>query len=61
MERVTRKLMLPYVKFIASKSLLHDSGNLNRGSVSTSRGGVGREMGGRFKREGICISMADSC
>ena len=26
------------------------------------RGGMGREMGGRFKREGdICIPMADSC
>ena len=25
----------------------------NRGSVSTSRGRMGREMGGKFKREGI--------
>ena len=28
------------------------SGNPNRGSVSTERGGVGRVVGGRFKREG---------
>ena len=36
--------------------------NSNRGSVSTSRGGMGREMGGKFKREGRYIStpMADS-
>ena len=27
--------------------------NSNRGSVSTWRGGMRREMGGRFKREGI--------
>ena len=57
MEKVTRKLMLPYVKFIASESSLHNSGNLNRGSVSTQRGGVGREMGGRFKREGIYVYL----
>jgi len=29
--------------------------NSNRGSVSTWRGGMGREMGGRFKREGIYV------
>ena len=28
------------------------SGNSNRGSVSTKRGGMGRERGGRVKREG---------
>ena len=27
----------------------------NRGSVSTERGGMGREIGGRFKREGIYV------
>ena len=32
-----------------------------KGSLSTYRGGMGREMGGRFKREGdICIPMVDS-
>ena len=29
------------------------SGNSDRGSVSVWRGGMGRETGGRFKREGI--------
>ena len=51
-----------YVKQIANKNQLYGSGNSNRGSVSTQRGGMGREVGGRFKREGIiCIPMADSC
>ena len=31
--------------------LLCGSGNSNRGSVSTQRGGVGRGVGGRVKRE----------
>ena len=51
-ERVTWKLTLPCVKQIANGSLLYDSGNSNRGSVSTWRSGMGREIGGRFKREG---------
>ena len=51
MERVTWKLILPYVKQIANGNLLYGSGSLNRGSVSTQRGGMGREMGGSFKRE----------
>ena len=41
--------------------LLYVSGNSNRGSVSTKRGGMGREVGGRFKREGIYVYLADSC
>ena len=35
MERVTWKLTLPCVKQTAKGNLLHDSGNSNRGSVST--------------------------
>ena len=37
---------------------LYGSGNSNRGSVSTQRGGMGREMGGKFKREGIYVSVS---
>ena len=55
MERVTWKLTLPYVKYIANRNLLYGSGNSNPGSVSTWRDGMGREMGGRFKREGIYV------
>ena len=35
MERVTWKLILPYVKQIANRNLPNGSGNPNRGSVST--------------------------
>ena len=34
-ERVTWKHTSPYVKQIASRNLLYDSGNSNRGSVTT--------------------------
>ena len=34
MERVTWKVTLPCVKYIASGDLMNDSGNLNRVSVS---------------------------
>ena len=43
---------LPYVKQIASGNMLCDSGNSNQGSATTYRGGMGREVGWRFKREG---------
>ena len=33
------------------------SGNSNRGSVSTYKGRMGREMGDRFKREGIYVYL----
>ena len=39
---------------------LYDSGNSNRGSVTSQRGGSGREIEGSFKREGH-IPMVDSC
>ena len=35
MERLTRKLTLPYVKWIANGNLLYGSGNSNRGCIST--------------------------
>ena len=35
MERITWKLTLPYVKQMANGNLPYDSGNSNRGSVST--------------------------
>ena len=42
---------------IAYGNLLYGSGDSNRGSVSTWRGVVGREMGRRFKKEGLCINL----
>ena len=35
MGRVTWKLTIPYVKHTGNGNLLYDSGNSNRGSVST--------------------------
>ena len=55
MERVTWKLTVP--KQTANGNLLYGSGNSNRGSVSTWRGGMGREMEVRFKREGIYVYL----
>ena len=38
-------------------NLLYASGNSTVGPVSTSRGGMGREMGGRFEGEGIYVYL----
>ena len=57
MERVTWKLILPYVKWIANGNLLYGLGNSNRGSVSIYRDGLRKEMGGRFKRDGIYVYL----
>lgn len=43
---------LPHAKQIVSANLPCDSGNSNRGPVTTQRGGRGREVGGRFERAG---------
>ena len=45
MERVTWKLTLPYVKYIANRNFLNGSGNSNRGSDQSR--GVG--WGGRWE------------
>ena len=63
MERVTWKLTLPYVKYVANGNLLYDSGNSNRGSVSTwMEGGDGEGDGRELQKGGdICILTTDSC
>ena len=58
MERVTWKLILPYVKQIANRNLLYGS-ETQTGALYQRRGvGDGREV---QKRGDICIPMADSC
>ena len=47
--------LLPYVKLIANGNLLYDSGNSNQGSETTWRGGMWREVGRRFNREGTYV------
>ena len=41
----------------ANGNLLYGSGNSNKGSVTTNRSGMGREMGGRCKREGTYVYL----
>ena len=48
---------LPYVKQIGHGNFLYDSGNSNQGSVTTSRGRMGREVEGRFRREGTQVYL----
>ena len=55
MERVTWKLTLLYVKYIANRNLMYSSGNSNRGSVSTWRVGWRRRWeGGSGGRGYVC-------
>ena len=57
MERVTRKLLLPHVKQIANGNLPYGSGNSKQGLCINLEGGMGRNMGERFKREGIYVYL----
>ena len=54
MERVTRKLTLPYAKQIVNGNLLYDS---NRGSVTIQKGEIWRKMGGSYKRVGTSVHL----
>ena len=42
---------------IANGNLLFGLGNSHKGSLSTYRGQMGREMGGRFKRKGMYVYL----
>ena len=55
MEGVTWKLTLPYGEQPAGMCCVTQE--THWGSVSTSRGRVGREMGRSFKREGTCVCL----
>ena len=50
--RVIWKYTLPYVKYVVNGNLLYDSRHSTWGSVTTLWGGRGKEVGGKFKREG---------
>ena len=56
MERVTWKLTLPF-KIDSQWEFAVWLRNSNRGSVSTHSSGMGREMGEKFKREGIHVYL----
>ena len=57
--------MLPYVKQIARGNPLYDAGSSNLLLCNNLEGwgGVGWEVGGRFKKDGtyVHIHTADSC
>ena len=62
MERVTWKLILPYIKEMANRNLLYGSGNSNRGSVINLEGWDGEGDGREVQKGGdIYIPMADLC
>ena len=56
MERVTWKLTLPYVKY-SQREFPAWLRKLKQGLCTTYRGGVGQEMRGSFKREGIYVYL----
>lgn len=63
-ERVTRKCPFLCAKETADGNLLHGSGDQTGVYTGTSEGwggGVSGEMGGSFKREGMCIPVTNSC
>ena len=56
-ERSMETYTLPYVKQVASGNLLHDAGSSHWSSATTEKGGKGREVGGRFRREGTYVYL----
>ena len=57
MERAAGKHTSPYEKLDSRGNSLCDTGSSNWGSVTTYRGGMGWEVGGRFQREGIYVYL----
>ena len=56
-ERVTWKHTSPYVTQTADGNLRDDSGSSAQGSGTTLRSAMGREVGGRFRREGTWVNQ----
>ena len=56
---VWKEYMETYITIckIVNGNLLYVSGNSNRDSISTQRGGMEREIGWRFKREGTYVHL----
>ena len=57
MERGNTETYIAICKIDTNGNLLYDSGNSNRGSVTISKGGTQREMGGSFGREGTWMHL----
>ena len=53
--------ILPYVKWITSPSLIHETGHSKPAHWDTTlRDGMGREVGGGFRMGDTCTPMVDS-
>ena len=62
MERITWKLTLPYVKWIANRNLLLCLRKLKQEFCTNLEGWEGEGDGRKVQKGGeICIPMADSC
>ena len=62
MERVTWKLILPYIKWITNGNLLYASGNSKQGLCINLEKWDGEGDRREIQKGGdICIPMADSC
>ena len=55
---VTWKLTSPNVRQIPNENLMYVSGNSKQGLCISLEGVMGKEMGGRFKREGHIYTYA---
>ena len=53
--------ILSYVKRIASPVSMHETGCFGWRTGMTQRDGMGREVGGGFRKGNTCIPMVDSC
>ena len=53
--------ILPYVKYIASPGLMHETGHSGPGHWATLRNGMEREVGGGFWMGIMCTPVVDSC
>ena len=60
-ENGIKTCIISHMKRIASPGLMHDTGCLGLVHWDDQRDGMGRDEGGRFRMENMCILVADSC
>ena len=54
------RCVLPYVKYLTSASLIHETGSQSWYTSTTKRDGMGKELGW-FQMGDTCTPVADSC
>ena len=60
-ENSIERCILPYVKYITSPNLMHETRNSNWCAGTTQRDGMGREVSRVSGQGDICLPGADSC